>query len=80
MTKFGSASLFAVTALAHVLLIIFAIIRVKSAPAVAQEAKSSFQAKPLASMSSPETAAFAADEEELLAERARNDEAETAKD
>ena len=65
MTEYGTASLFAVTGAAHVFLVIFAVIRVKIAPAVAPEAKGTFQAAPLARMSTPETAALGADEQEL---------------
>ncbi len=69
MSNAGPESLFLVTGAAHVLLIAFAIFRVRSAPAVAQENKGSFQPAPLARMSTPETAAFAADEDELKADR-----------
>ena len=69
MTNAGPESLFLITGAAHVLLIAFAIFRVRSAPAVAQENKGSFQPAPLARMSTPETAAFAADEDELKADR-----------
>ena len=71
MTNFGAASLFAITGIAHILLILFALIRLRSAPAVAQENKGSFQAIPLAQVSTPETAALAADQAELNADRAQ---------
>lgn len=70
MSTFGPSSLFATTAVAHVLLIAFAVLRILTAPAAAQEEKGSFQAAPLARMSTPETAALAADEVELAADRA----------
>ncbi len=65
MTAFGAAALFAVTGAAHVLLILYAVVRLRTAPAVAQESKVPFQAKPLARGSTPETAALAADQAEL---------------
>lgn len=69
ITTYGAASLFAVTGIAHALLIIFALIRLRSAPTVAFEDKVSFQATPPARASTPETAALAADQAELDAER-----------
>ncbi len=71
MTQYGEASLFMVTGLAHVLLILFALVRLRTAPAVAAEDKGSFQSSPLARVSTPETAALAADEAELNADRAQ---------
>ncbi len=67
MTSFGEAMLFAVTAVAHILLVGFALIRLKYAPAVAAEKKGSFQATPMGRASTPETAALAANEEEFSA-------------
>lgn len=72
MSLYGAASLFAVTGAAHILMIIFAVIRLRTVPAVAQENKVSFQAQPLARGTTPETAAFAADQSELDADRAQN--------
>ncbi len=69
MTSFGAASLFAITGLAHILLLLFALLRLKIAPAVTAENKVSFQAKPLARASTPETAALAADQSELDADQ-----------
>ncbi len=65
MSSLGAESLFAVTGTAHVLLILFALLRLKTAPAVAAENKIAFQPKPLARASTPETAALAADQAEL---------------
>ena len=65
MTSFGAESLFAVTGSAHILLILFALLRLKIAPAVKPENKVAFQAKPLARASTPETIALAADQAEL---------------
>lgn len=65
MASFGATSLFAVSASAHVMLILFALVRLKIAPAVAQDDKIAFRANPLARASTPETAALAADQEEL---------------
>jgi MFS family permease len=69
MTSFGASSLFAVTATAHICLILFALLRLRTRAAVANKDKSAFQAAPLARMSTPETAAFAADAAELEADR-----------
>jgi MFS family permease len=70
MTSFGAAMLFVVTASAHVLLLGFAILRIRYAPPIDQASKGSFQATPLARSSTPETAALAASTEELRADRA----------
>ena len=77
MSSIGANTLFAITGAAHVLLILFALLRIKIAPAVRKEDKGSFQLSPMARMSTPETAAFAADEGELHAQQARD--AEPAK-
>ncbi|WP_422344503.1 MFS transporter [Parasphingorhabdus sp.] len=66
---YGAASMFVMIGFAHTLLIIFALIRLLSAPAVAQEAKGDFQMSPLARVSTPETAALASDHSELNADR-----------
>ena len=50
MTELGEASLFMVTAAAHITLILFALLRLKVAPAVVAEDKVSFQSKPMARM------------------------------
>ena len=65
------ASLFMVTATAHIILILFALLRLKMAPAVAPEEKVSFQSTPLARVSTPETAALSADQDELNADRSQ---------
>ena len=70
MTTYGDASLFAVTGCAHILLILFALLRLKYAPAVAAEDKGVFQAQPMGRGSTPETAALAANQAELTADRA----------
>jgi len=69
MTTFGAASLFAITGCAHLLLVLFALIRIRYAPAVAAENKGTFQAQPLPRGATPETAALSANEAELSAER-----------
>ena len=69
MTSFGAAALFGVTGTAHVLLILFAILRLWIAPAVASADKVAFRAKPLARASTPETAALAATQEDLAADQ-----------
>ncbi|WP_394155772.1 MFS transporter [Loktanella salsilacus] len=71
MTELGEASLFMVTAAAHITLILFALFRLKVAPAVVAEDKVNFQSKPMARMSTPETAALSADQKELNADRAQ---------
>ncbi|MDW3183386.1 MFS transporter [Roseobacter sp.] len=80
MSRLGPQSLFAVTGVAHILLILFALLRLKTAPAVAQEKKGSFQAGPLARGSTPETAALAANAVELDADRANAPETAGPKD
>lgn len=69
MTSFGAATLFAVTGGAHVLLLLFALLRLRIAPAVASADKVAFQARPPARASTPETAAFSADQAELDADQ-----------
>lgn len=69
MTSYGASTLFAVTGSAHLLLLLFAIFRLRTAPAVASEDKVAFQAQPLARASTPETAAFSADQAELDADQ-----------
>ncbi|MGZ2260002.1 MFS transporter [Roseobacter sp. A03A-229] len=69
MTSFGPASLFGITGGAHVLLILFALLRLKTAPPVAAENKVAFQSQPLARASTPETAALASNQAELDADR-----------
>ena len=69
MTTLGASSLFGVTGLAHILLVLYALVRLKTAPAVARENKSAFQAKPYARASTPETIALSADQSELDADQ-----------
>ena len=69
MTSFGAVSLFTITGAAHLLLILFALLRLKIAPAVAPENKIAFQSQPLARASTPETAALAANQTELDADQ-----------
>lgn len=69
MTSFGAPALFAITGSAHVLLILFAFLRLRIGPVVAQGDKVAFQATPLARASTPETAALAADQAELDADQ-----------
>ena len=71
MSEFGEASLFIVTGSAHILLILFALVRLRFAPPATAEEKGSFQPTPMAPVSTPETAALAADEDELNADRAK---------
>jgi MFS family permease len=69
MTNFGASSLFAVTGGAHICLILFALLRLRLRPSVAQKDKTAFKFKPLARASTPETAAFSADQDELDAQQ-----------
>ena len=69
MSSYGPSVLFAVTGIAHILLIAFALLRLRIAPAVADEDKVVFQAQPFARVSTPETAALAADAEEMEADQ-----------
>lgn len=69
MTGFGAPSLFMITGSAHIVLILYAMVRLRYAPAVAQADKGSFQAAPMARMSTPETAALAANQAELNSDR-----------
>ena len=69
MTEFGASTLFAVTGSVHLLLILFALLRLRIAPAVASKDKVAFQAKPMARASTPETAALGADQAELNADQ-----------
>jgi MFS family permease len=69
---FGASSLFAVTGVAHLMLIFFALLRLRLTPAVAQENKVTFQSGPLARASTPETATLTADEAEISAARAQS--------
>jgi MFS family permease len=73
MTSFGASTLFAVTGAAHVLLLLFALLRIRTAPAVASEDKVAFRAKPLARASTPETAALSANQAELDADQPSGD-------
>lgn len=65
MTAFGASMLFAVTGTVHIALILFALLRLRVAPAVATEDKIAFQVTPLARASTPETAVLGADQTEL---------------
>jgi len=69
MTRFGASTLFAVTGAVHLSLILFALLRLRIAPAVASKDKVAFQAKPLARASTPETAALSVDPAELNADQ-----------
>lgn len=69
MTSYGASSLFAVTGVSHILLVLFALLRLRYASPVATEKKGSFQVSPMARVSTPETAALAADQAELSADR-----------
>ncbi|QFT63639.1 MFS transporter [Roseivivax sp. THAF30] len=63
MTAYGAATLFAVIGVAHFLLIVFAILRLRTTAAVPKAQKTDFQAGPLARSQTPETLALAADPE-----------------
>jgi MFS family permease len=72
MSEYGPRTLFAVTATAHILLIAFALVRLRYRPPVAPENKVNFQAAPLPRAATPETAALAASEAERAAEQERS--------
>lgn len=72
MSRYGPPSLFAVAGGAHVLLILFALFRQKSTPAVEPLDKGSFKSTPMVLVSTPETAALAADVAELGSDREQN--------
>ena len=59
MASFGPQSLFMTTAGAHVLLLLFAVIRLRARASVPVQDKGTFQAAPFARASTPETAALA---------------------
>lgn len=73
METFGSAGLFMTSAGAHVLLILFASLRILVRAPVAEADKSSFVPSPSARATTPETAALASSESDLT----ETDEAET---
>jgi MFS family permease len=60
MASFGPQSLFVTTAAAHVLLLGFAIVRLRARAGVPNQDKGAFQPTPIARASTPETAALAA--------------------
>ena len=59
MSAYGNASLFWTSAAAHILLISFAIVRLRARSGVAAAAKGQFRAAPLPRAATPETAVFA---------------------
>lgn len=72
MSRYGAPSLFAVTGAAHVLLILFSLLRLRSTTAVEQGDKDSSSSIPVVLVSTPETAALAANEEEFYLDREKN--------
>lgn len=60
MASFGPESLFMTTAGAHILLLIFAVVRLRARASLPRQDKGTFQAAPFARASTPETAALAA--------------------
>lgn len=73
MSSFGAPSLFAVTGAAHILLIVFAVARLRSTPTVSPDDKGNFQPILAAYIQTPETVAFAAEEDEVQSERERHE-------
>lgn len=69
MARYGPPSLFAVAGAAHITLMAFALLRLRSTPEVAANDKGSLHATPVVHMSTPETAALGADEAELNSDR-----------
>lgn len=70
MMAYGDTSLFVITGAAHVILILFALTRLRMRAAVAQEDKAAFHAAPLPRAATPETIVMAAAAEEEYAEEA----------
>ncbi|MEQ9259282.1 MAG: MFS transporter [Roseovarius sp.] len=64
ITYFGPKSLFVTTAAAHVLLILFALFRLRARQAVPAEEKGAFRMTPITRVSTPETAVLAATAED----------------
>ena len=64
MTQFGNPSLFWTTGAAHIMLIVFAVLRLRARAAVAHEDKTAFRAAPLPRASTPETAALATEDDQ----------------
>jgi MFS family permease len=64
MTEVGSNSLFFVTGGAHVLIILFALLRLRTRAAIPTEEKTAFQAAPMAKSITPSTAMLANAEED----------------
>lgn len=63
MTELGTSSLFIVTAVAHVALTLFSLLRLRYRAPVEPAMKTSFKAVPLAKQATPETAVLAEDDE-----------------
>ena len=72
MTRYGAPSLFAVIGTAHILLILFSLLRIRSTAAVDPEDKGDFGSTPVVLVSTPETVALAANDAELSADREQN--------
>lgn len=64
MSAFGAESLFAITGSAHVMLILFALLRIRIRRAVNPKDKVAFQATPMARGSTPETMTLAVEDPE----------------
>ena len=69
MSNYGAPSLFAVAGVAHVLIILFAILRLNTTPAVEPLEKGNFKTTPMVLVSTPETAALAANDVVLNSDR-----------
>ena len=78
MTATSASSLFWITGGSHVLLILFALLRLRARPAVAQADKGTFRAAPLPRAATPETISMGASEAER--EAAKGQTAPPAKD
>ncbi|WP_299679270.1 MFS transporter [uncultured Roseobacter sp.] len=62
MSAIGSSSLFLITGAAHLLMLLFTVLRIVTTPALPAEAKGAFQAGPLGRATTPETANLASNE------------------
>ncbi|WP_425050198.1 MFS transporter [Psychromarinibacter sp. S121] len=68
MSQIGPSGLFATSIASHIVLILFAVYRIRTRSAVPTEAKQSFSATPMAKNATPETAVLAASDAEIREE------------
>ena len=68
MSSFGTRGLFATTVVAHVVIVVYAVIRVAVRPALPVEERTGFIGGPMPRMTTPQTAALAPDPELIVVE------------